>query len=78
MEEKTPRAVGSRCGIRRFGLVKKIGEDGVTVEINGKPLRLPREKVAADAAVGDTIAWDGKIWTASNDGEMGTSNMRKA
>ena len=69
---------GSRCVIRRVGLVMEADENGATVAIGGKSLRLAREKVAEGVSPGDAVEWDGKIWRVSKDADTGTSNMRKA
>lgn len=71
-------ASGTSCLVQRTGLVTMTGPEGVTALINGRTLLLAAEKVEAGIEAGDTIVWNGNIWTASNGGAQGTSNMRKA
>lgn len=76
MEERTED--GSRCVIRRTGIVEEIRKDAVCLDIGGKKLTVPRGKTAEAIAVGETVVWNGNIWLASEGGDSGTTNMRKA
>ncbi|MBM7563280.1 hypothetical protein [Paenibacillus sacheonensis] len=78
MKEHASSEGGSSCSIQREGHVISVESDGVLAEINGKTLRIAKEKVTEDVQAGDAIIWTGKIWRASNGGDTGTSNMRKA
>ncbi|QHW34585.1 hypothetical protein GZH47_29875 [Paenibacillus rhizovicinus] len=62
----SPSTDKSSCVIQRVAHVTKIGAEGVTAVVNGRTLLLPKDKVAEGLAAGDTIIWNGKIWTASN------------
>ncbi|SFI33477.1 hypothetical protein SAMN02799624_00428 [Paenibacillus sp. UNC496MF] len=77
MRESANEGEGASCVVRRVGIVIEAGGDGVTAAIGAKTLRLPRDKVAADAKAGDAIVWTGSIWTVSERfGSIGTGYIK--
>ncbi|WP_219837444.1 hypothetical protein [Paenibacillus sp. R14(2021)] len=58
-------ATGSKCAVRRMGVVTSIDEQGMYIAVNGRVLRVMKEKMSPKLKAGDEASWDGRIWTAS-------------
>ncbi|CAH1197573.1 hypothetical protein PAECIP111893_00826 [Paenibacillus plantiphilus] len=52
----------SNCSIERLGSVVAQELPFVTLEVNGKLIRVPAMKVAPLAKLGDKLKWNGSIW----------------
>ena len=50
------------CKIERIGIVKRIEEQQVTLEVEGKPVNVPRVKTSDSLEVNDSVHWSGTMW----------------
>jgi hypothetical protein len=56
----------SKCQIQRIGKVVSFEEKFAVLEIEGKSIKVPKEKVAPSTKLGDQVQWNGGYWTAAN------------
>ncbi|WP_336785901.1 hypothetical protein [Paenibacillus sp. MMO-177] len=58
------------CRIERIGLVVAITDDQVRLEIEGKPVNVPRSKTTQYLVLGDRVSWSGTVWVKIRDEEV--------
>ncbi|ACT01940.1 hypothetical protein [Paenibacillus sp. JDR-2] len=58
------------CRMERIGLVVDITDDRVRLEVEGKPVTVPRIKTAEYLELGDRVSWNGKIWVKIREEEV--------
>ncbi|AZN41886.1 hypothetical protein [Paenibacillus albus] len=52
-----------KCTVIRIGLVTDIQEQIAVIQVSGKRIEIPRDKLADHAAIGDEVRWDGQRWS---------------
>ncbi|WP_274650335.1 hypothetical protein [Paenibacillus humicola] len=60
---KKTTAEGSRCAIRRTGVLIDVHDATAVIDVEGKVVRIPAAKLAEDIRAGDTLEWSGGLWT---------------
>ncbi|MGO4106698.1 hypothetical protein [Paenibacillus sp. YAF4_2] len=55
-------ALDKHCKIERIGIVKQIEEQQVTLEVEGKPVNVPRAKTSDSLEINDSVRWSGTMW----------------
>ncbi|REE80140.1 hypothetical protein A8990_12294 [Paenibacillus taihuensis] len=65
-----------KCSVIRLGVVTDVQESSVVIEVNGKSIAIARDKIAAEAAAGDVVRWDGQLWIKQEDHRKSGHNPR--
>ncbi|CAM3153800.1 hypothetical protein PALU110988_05300 [Paenibacillus lupini] len=50
------------CKIERIGIVMRIEEQQVVLEVEGKLVNVPRAKTSDSLEVNDSVRWSRTIW----------------
>ncbi|MCM3625802.1 hypothetical protein M3194_00310 [Paenibacillus glycanilyticus] len=58
------------CKIKRIGIVLEVKEDRVLLEIEGKPVTVPRSKTEEAIALDDRVHWSGTLWVKIEEEEV--------
>lgn len=53
----------THCQIKRSGKIIEHDHLTATISINGKAIKVPASKVAAEVEIGDLVWWTGSMWT---------------
>ena len=62
-EPKKTTAEGTRCAIRRTGVLIDVHDETAVIDVEGKVVRVPAAKLAEGVRAGDTLEWSGGLWT---------------
>ncbi|KIL35684.1 hypothetical protein SD71_12380 [Cohnella kolymensis] len=54
----------NKCQIERRGIIKRFAEQTAMIEIEGKEIPVPKEKLAPNLVSGDVVKWVGNHWTS--------------
>ncbi|SEM87719.1 hypothetical protein [Paenibacillus sp. OV219] len=52
-----------KCTVIRLGVVMVIHEQCAVIEVSDKLIEIARDKIADNAAIGDEVRWDGRLWS---------------
>ncbi|BBH20757.1 hypothetical protein Back11_21020 [Paenibacillus baekrokdamisoli] len=53
---------GSNCIIQREGIIRQLDREAVHIDVNGKSVQVPVDKVASGLVVGNVVRWSGTHW----------------
>ncbi|CAM4435133.1 hypothetical protein FHS16_001640 [Paenibacillus endophyticus] len=53
----------TQCQIKRSGKIIELDHLTATISINGKAIKVPASKIAAEVENGDLVCWAGSMWT---------------
>ncbi|MGO4544745.1 hypothetical protein AB4Z29_08100 [Paenibacillus sp. 2TAB23] len=56
----------THCQIKRSGKIIEHDHITATISINGKAIKVPASKVAAEVEIGDLVEWTGSIWSTES------------
>lgn len=56
------KSKAGQCRIQRRGVLRKMDGDTAVLEVEGKPVKVPANKLSQQAKAGDLLAWDGQLW----------------
>ncbi|SFD71855.1 hypothetical protein SAMN05216378_1125 [Paenibacillus catalpae] len=58
------------CKIERIGIVLEIDGDRILLEVEGKPVNVPRSKTADALVLSDRVHWNGSLWVKKEEEEV--------